>query len=245
MTGGDLLEKALELGSRRLRRRDFWVELMNHSTAREVAEVGVWKGAFANFLLENVPSIKTYLAIDPYQHLSNWNKPFNVSDPEFEKIRNDAGTRLAPHSLKVQFVRKSFAQAAVAINDHSLDFIYIDSDHTLRGIAIDLDVAGKKVKPGAVIGGDDLTKTIFPHGTRYSPSFVFPYVLYWAEMRNFPVITLPHRQWLVIADPALGFSWSDFDGYKSVTERELYRGTPTRVSWKSLLKKWAIKRTRQ
>lgn len=245
MTGGDMLEKALELGSRRLHRRDFWPELLTHSTPREVAEVGVWKGEFAALLLHKVPSIERYLAIDPYQHLPNWNKPFNVSDHDFEKVLHDAKTRLEPYSPRVEFVRKSFAQAETEIRNQSLDFIYVDSDHTLRGIAIDLDVAGNKVKPGAVIGGDDLTKTVWPHGTRYSPSFVFPYVLYWAEIRSFPVITLPARQWLVIADASLGFSWSDFDGYKSVTERELYRKRPTRLSWKSLMKKMATRRDQQ
>jgi spermidine synthase len=111
MTGGDMLEKALELGSRRLHRRDFWPELLTHSTPREVAEVGVWKGEFAALLLHKVPSIERYLAIDPYQHLPNWNKPFNVSDHDFEKVLHDAKTRLEPYSPRVEFVRKSFAQA--------------------------------------------------------------------------------------------------------------------------------------
>ena len=41
------------------------------------------------------------------------------------------------------------------MDDHSLDWIYIDGNHNEPFISIDLKLALRKVKPGGVIAGDD------------------------------------------------------------------------------------------
>jgi hypothetical protein len=103
-----------------------------------------------------------------------------------------------------------------------MDFIYFDGDHTLRGITMDLLVALKKVRPGGNIGGDDLTKTVWQHGQEFSPSMVFPYVVYWAEANNFPIWTLWNRQWPVLAEPKKGFRWHDHGGFKSLDPLDIF-----------------------
>ena len=40
------------------------------------AEVGVWKGDFSKYMLENMPDLTSYILVDSWRHLDNWNKPW-------------------------------------------------------------------------------------------------------------------------------------------------------------------------
>ena len=53
---------------------------------KNFAEIGVWRGEFAEHILRRCPSIEHYYMVDPWRHLDDWNKPANVSDPEFDQI---------------------------------------------------------------------------------------------------------------------------------------------------------------
>ncbi len=58
-----------------------------------------------------------------------------------------------------------------------LDLVYIDGDHTARGIVIDLIKLFPKVKDNGVIGGDDYVADIFHHDEeRFDPTMVKPVV---------------------------------------------------------------------
>src|SRR5262245_28360289 len=58
-----------------------------------VAEVGVWRGEFAEHLLRNCPAIQTYYMLDAWRHLPQWNKPFNVSNVQFDAVLAEALSR--------------------------------------------------------------------------------------------------------------------------------------------------------
>jgi hypothetical protein len=83
------------------------------------------------------------------------------------------------------------------VPDASLDLVYIDGDHTLRGITIDLLNVWKKVKAGGWIGGDDLSADIWQHSTRFEPTLVFPFVFYFAEAMGASIYALPRSQYLL------------------------------------------------
>jgi hypothetical protein len=51
-----------------------------------MAEIGVWRGHFAKQMLERCPLIDKYYMIDPWVHLPDWNKPFNVDQGVFDAI---------------------------------------------------------------------------------------------------------------------------------------------------------------
>ena len=71
-------------------RYELWSYILNILEITEACEVGVWKGDFAKHLLSKVDGIEKYIFVDPWRNLPNWNKPFNVSNVEFEKVRNEA-----------------------------------------------------------------------------------------------------------------------------------------------------------
>ena len=67
-----------------------------------IIEIGVWKGDFAKYILDNCECINKYYLIDPWKKLDNWNKPFNVENQEFVKIYNEVCNKLNVHKDKTK-----------------------------------------------------------------------------------------------------------------------------------------------
>ncbi len=61
--------------------------------------------------------------------------------------------RLTP--LNATIVRKFSADAAADVPDRSLDFCYIDSNHSYESVLEDLALWSPKVKPAGLIAGHD------------------------------------------------------------------------------------------
>lgn len=216
-------------------RQELWVNLVAGLECRTICEVGVWKGRFAEVLLNGVPSIESYTLVDPWRNLADWNKPANKSSIEFEDIRNEALTRVAPFKTKVVEIRDTTKNAQSRIPNGSLDMAYVDGDHTLRGITIDLYSMLPKIRPGGFIGGDDFTKSIWQHSEEFSPSEVFPYGIYFCEAHDLPIYTLPFDQFMIV-NTATGFRVVDHGEYAGLEPREIY-GRPKRRSFRNKLKK--------
>ena len=62
-----------------------WALFLERIAARSVCEIGVWEGEFAAAMLRRSPAISRYYAIDPWAHLHDWNKPFNLGDHSLEQ----------------------------------------------------------------------------------------------------------------------------------------------------------------
>src|SRR5260370_16906033 len=65
-------------------RFDLWLRLLHTASLECAAEIGVWKGDFAQAILANFSVLTKYYMIDPWAHLPDWNKPFNLNDHTFE-----------------------------------------------------------------------------------------------------------------------------------------------------------------
>jgi hypothetical protein len=83
------------------------------------------------------------------------------------------------------------------VPDQSLDFAYIDSDHSLRGITVDLLNILPKMRPSSWIGGDDFEPSVWQHSSRYEPTFVFPYAVYFAEAIGARIYAIGFNQFLI------------------------------------------------
>lgn len=151
----------------------FWADFINANEVRSVTEIGVWRGEFAEQLLSRCPSIDRYYLVDPWRQLPDWNKPFNKDDAIFEEVLAEARRRLAPYSDKCVFLRGRTTEVELP----EVDFTYVDGDHTLRGISIDLIRAWPKTK---WLGGDDYGP-IWQHGDNFEPSMVNPFAAHFAE----------------------------------------------------------------
>lgn len=63
---------------------------------------------------------------------------------------------------RAKIVRKDSLEAAKDIPDASLDFVFIDADHSYEGCKADIEAWLPKVKPGGFISGHDYENTDFP-----------------------------------------------------------------------------------
>jgi predicted O-methyltransferase YrrM len=190
-------------------RMALWATFLTRIQARTVVEVGVYRGALAARLLADCPAIETYYMIDPWRHLADWNKPANRDDATFQAIHAEAMRRTAEHAHRRVVLRGRTTEVIDRIPDSSLDFAYIDADHTLRGITIDLLRTYPKVREGGWIAGDDFSPSIWQHGPRYEPTLVFPLAVHFAEATGTPIHGLPHHQFLIEKRPERGFSFID------------------------------------
>ena len=113
-------------------------------------------------------------------------------------------------------------EMASQVEDASLDYLYIDGDHTLRGITIDLQLMPAKVKEGGFIAGDDFMHNIWQIGGKnYSPCEVFPYAMYYAEAAGLKFYTLPMNQFLMYND-GNGHSIVDKYNYTKLKPKQIY-----------------------
>jgi len=172
-------------------RLELWIELLKQLRVVAMAEIGVYRGDFAAGLLKNCDSLKRYYMIDPWRHLEDWNKPANVDSNLFEQFFIETKAKTDFANNKRVILRGKTTEVINEIPGGNLDFIYIDSDHTLKGIAIDLINSYPKIRNGRYIGGDDFSSTIWQHQTRYEPTLVFPFAVYFVEMMGAPIYSLP------------------------------------------------------
>jgi hypothetical protein len=176
-------------------RISLWIELLGRIKPRTALEVGVWKGEFAAHMLRATPSIIRYYMIDPWRRLDHWNKPLNTED--LEHAYQEALRATAFAKEKIEVLRGTTAERFDQIPDNSLDLIYVDGDHTLRGVAIDLVCIYSKLKPGGFLGGDDFWPNIWQHGRNFEPTLVFPFVVYFAEAMGAELWALDHGQFIM------------------------------------------------
>ena len=162
-------------------RYHLWKNVVDSISSEEkkvkVFEIGVWKGDFALHILSKCENIEKYFLIDPWRNLEDWNKPFNVPDSKFNEVYNQARKRLLPFEDKTIFLRGKTDEVIDEIDDNSIDFGYIDGDHTAKGITSDLLLSFPKIKSQGILGGDDYVEDIFHHDRDiYDPTMVKPVV---------------------------------------------------------------------
>ena len=211
------IEKCIQRSESRVA---FWINFIRSNDIKIMAEIGVFRGDFACSVLEACDLIEKYYFIDPWRHLSAWNKPRNFDDNLFQEIYNEAIEKTNFAAQKRVVLRGKTTEVIDEIPDNSLEFVYIDGDHTLRGITIDLILAYPKIKKGGIIGGDDFCRTIWQHDPSFEPTLVFPFVVYFAEAMNMRIYSLPYNQFLMEKSD-LPFSFEDLiEGYSPTTLRD-------------------------
>ncbi len=112
-------------------------------------EVGVMKGIHALETLNNLDIKKLYL-VDPYL-------PYIDGDGYIKK-KIVFDKKIAHRNLSnrnVDFIYKASKKACKQFEDNTLDFVYIDANHSFKHVFEDIDCWYPKVVDGGVIGGHD------------------------------------------------------------------------------------------
>jgi len=178
-------------------RFEFWINFINTLGVRNAVEIGVFRGDFAEQILRNCECLEKYYMLDPWRNLEAWDKPANTNNEIFEQLMQRSLEKTAFASDKRVVLRGKTTEVIDAIPDGSLDFAYIDGDHTLKGITIDLIRAFPKVKTNGFIGGDDFCAGKLQHFPEHEPTLIFPFAIYFAEAVAARIYTLPYDQFLI------------------------------------------------
>lgn len=120
-------------------------------------EVGTFKGEFSKVILKHDNIANLYmvdvwrpLSIEEYDDSSNHE---NHKDAYREAMENTKEYAERAHMLR--------CRSNVACNlftDESMDFVYIDANHTYQGVKDDINYWYKKIKKGGIFFGHDYVK---------------------------------------------------------------------------------------
>ena len=205
-------------------RLDLWTDFVREAGVARMLEVGVYRGSFAARLLEQCGGIERYYMLDPWRHLEGWEKPANKSDDVFEQFLSETRSKTDFAASKRVILRGKTTEVIDQIGDGELDFAYVDGDHTLKGITIDLTRVFPKVRAGGWIGGDDFSSTVWQHATTFEPTLVFPFAVYFAEAVGARIYALPEKQFLLEKRTDGAFAFVDLVGeYGDVGLRDQFR----------------------
>ncbi len=209
-------------------RFELWVHFLQLSKVKRLAEVGVYKGDFASKLLQECDSIEKYYMLDSWRHLDDWNKPANKSNNIFEQFLLETKEKTDFAAEKRIILRGKTTEVVEGIPDNELDFAYIDGDHTLKGITIDLIRIFPKIQVGGWIGGDDFSRTVWQHPATFEPTLVFPFAVYFAEAVGAHIYALPYNQFLIEKTNVQNYAFIDLtERYDDTSLRDQFH--PNRV----------------
>lgn len=112
-------------------------------------EIGVEHGINALNILKTLP-IKTLYLVDPYEFY------FDVAEGKHKHAEiyfEMAKANLSQYNARIEFIRK---KSVDAVNDiPTVDFIYVDGDHSYENVKCDIQLYHPKVRFKGVLGGHD------------------------------------------------------------------------------------------
>ncbi len=132
---------------------DLLPQLINKYNLKIGAEVGVFMGSHCKRILETTQVEKLY-GVDPYV---NYDDPTNImmSNNYFELFFHKVIDKLSVFKNRFELVRDFSNHGARLFQDESLDFIFLDANHTYVAVKEDLELWWPKLKVGGIMAGDD------------------------------------------------------------------------------------------
>jgi hypothetical protein len=156
------------------------------------AEIGVFAADLSRELLKADPELELIL-VDSWEgdgkayaaDSGDWHATLaqQSQDDFFERAQK----RIKFANGRTKVLRKRSAHALDDVTDASLDFVFIDADHSYEGCAADIEGWRNKVRPGGWLGGHDYRNPDFPKFgvTRAVDEFVSRHGLHLETGQNF------------------------------------------------------------
>lgn len=129
---------------------------------QRAAEVGVQAGIFSRRILDTWGG--ELLMVDFWGPIPGYEDVANVSQLEHHNLLELARKVEEDFSPRAKIVRGLSVEVAQHVPPQSLDFVYLDADHSYKGVMEDLKAWIGKVRPGGAIGGHDYIDAHIPAG---------------------------------------------------------------------------------
>ena len=117
------------------------------------AEIGVSKGRFSRLICQYNRRAKLY-CVDPWNAYIGYVERKGIrGQVALDKHYEECKSRLAPYNCELI---KAFSMDAVKnFKDDSLDFVFIDGNHSFEYVVNDIAEWSKKVRVGGIVSGHD------------------------------------------------------------------------------------------
>jgi len=117
------------------------------------AELGLWDGRTFFYLLDHVPSLRM-IGVDVFRDigLELYAEPAWNHQGYYRAVCRGVGA----YQDRALIIRGLTIKAAEFVKDHSLDFVFIDADHSTEGVTADIQAWLCKVKRGGMVAGHDI-----------------------------------------------------------------------------------------
>lgn len=117
-------------------------------------EIGVNQGTNTYMLLDACPNIRKIIGVDPYLAYDDW-----LGHVE-QKLLDEAYDYLMQNMPlmrgRFELMKMKSTDAASSFEDGAYDFVFIDGDHSIKGVLNDLENYMPKVRSGGIIAGHDI-----------------------------------------------------------------------------------------
>jgi predicted O-methyltransferase YrrM len=135
------------------------------------AEVGVAFGINSIFMLENCPNIKHYYAIDPHEAYQDWGPDCGYGNMQHDlmvAVGNKFLENLEAYDNKdkITFYKKTSDEAKDLIPANTLNFMFIDANHSTESVRQDCLNWWPKMKKGGIMAGHDFDATSVQEGVK-------------------------------------------------------------------------------
>lgn len=136
-------------------------DVLGLASGGRFVEVGVHEGDFSARILEACRPEKLYL-VDPWMVFTDeiyepsWYGT-RVAQSEMDRRHRDVEARFSAEIARgeVEVMRAKSRDVVGTFADESLDFVYLDGDHSYEGTRFDTRAFAPKVKKGGFLVGDD------------------------------------------------------------------------------------------
>ena len=126
--------------------RNDLASLLHELDFRSGVEIGVQRGIFSEIICQRNPQMRVY-GVDA------WARPNGAS------MRQKAQKRMGVYP-QYSIIDGWSVTAAKQFTDQSLDFVYIDADHSYESCLADINAWHPKIRVGGILSGHDYHNTI-------------------------------------------------------------------------------------
>jgi predicted O-methyltransferase YrrM len=124
------------------------------TTVERMVEIGSYQGE-STTLFAHIFQPKELYAVDPF--VNGYDDYDGSSTGDFTNVIHNFEERIKKFSC-IKHIKDFSYGAVTKFEDNSLDFVYVDGDHTYDGVVRDIKLYLPKIKSGGFIAGHDLGK---------------------------------------------------------------------------------------
>jgi hypothetical protein len=163
----------------------------------EGVEIGVLNGYFSEIILM-YSSLSVLHSVDPWREfdVQQYDDTHNSAQAEHDRRYAFTKERLRRYGVRSHILRETSEEAAHRFADASLDFVYIDGNHSYEACKQDIAHWWSKVKPGGVLAGHDYVDGNLPEGNFGVKSAVDEFAQ--KERQHLFVIPVTWPTWYVV-----------------------------------------------